>query len=88
MCLILDELHKYVPMQTINNNVVLPNGDIYTSEEEVFFEILMGGDQVTVTRARSAISIRRTHDTNREKLRGIEPVIEDWHARMVLMQVI
>lgn len=75
-------------MQTINNNVVLPNGDIYTSEEEVFFEILMGGDQVTVTRARSAISIRRTHDTNREKLRGIEPVIEDWHARMVLMQVI
>ena len=64
------------------------NGEEIETNEEVLYQILGGGDQLTVTRSRSAIGIRRTHDSNREKLLGIIPVIEDWHARVTLLQVI
>lgn len=76
MCLILDQLQEYVPVRTVNKEIILPDGEIYTREEDVFFKVLIGGDQVTVTRDRSAITIRQTHDTNKEKLRGVIPVIE------------
>ena len=56
-------------------------------DNENLLEVLAGGDQLTVTRARSAIGIRRTHETNKKKLRGLVPVVEDWHARMTLMTV-
>ena len=88
MCKILDELQKYVPVKTVREDITLPNGDVYTSEQESFFEIFLGGDQLTTTRARSAIAIRCTHDSNKEKLRGIIPVIEDWHARMTIENII
>ncbi|XP_019858884.1 PREDICTED: uncharacterized protein LOC109587103 isoform X2 [Amphimedon queenslandica] len=80
MCAIMDELHKYVP------KVLKHQGS--TKEEDRLYQVLAGGDQVTVVRARSAIGIRRTHDTNTEKLKGIVPVVEDWHARLTLLQAI
>lgn len=49
--------------------------------------MLAGGDQKTVTKARSAIGVRRCHDNNKDKLKGLIPVIEDWHSRMTLMRV-
>ena len=45
---------------------------------------LFGGDQLTVARARGAISIRSSHDEPEEQLNGLEPVLEDWHSRMTL----
>ena len=79
MCAIMDELHKYVP------KILKHQG---STEEDRLYQVLAGGDQVTVVRARSAIGIRRTHDTNTEKLKGIVPVVEDWHARLTLLQVL
>jgi L1 cell adhesion molecule like protein len=88
MCLILDQLHKYVPLKEVTSSAVLPNGELQQIMEENLYEILGGGDQLTVVRARAAIGVRRTHNTNREKLKGIIPVIEDWHGKMTLLQVI
>lgn len=87
MCLILDQAQRYTPTIVTDEKVVLPNGEDYFFKKENMHEILIGGDQVTVTRARSSIAVRRTHDTNKEKLLGVVPVIEDWHARLILMQV-
>jgi L1 cell adhesion molecule like protein len=87
MCEIMDILHKYVPSTTSTHNTTLPNGENYSYTQDNLFEILFGGDQLTVTRARSAIGIRRTHDSDKEKLLGLIPVVEDWHARMALVQV-
>ena len=88
-CLILDQVQKYTPTIVTDEKVISANGNEYLFKKENMHEILIGGDQLTVTRARSAIAIRRDSDTiaNKEKLLGVRPVIEDWHARMVLMQV-
>lgn len=48
----------------------------------------MGGDQLTVARARGTAALRATHDSPTERLNGIIPVIEDWHVRLTLMKVI
>ena len=87
MCLILDECHKYVPTIVTQENISLPDGNEFCYDHENMFEISMGGDQLTVARARSAIAIRRTYNTRKDKLLGLVPVIEDWHSRMTLMQV-
>ena len=87
MCSILADLQKYVPTITTKERMILPDGEEYNYEEDNMMEVLFGGDQLTVTRARSAIGIRRTHESNKEKLLGLIPVIEDWHARQTLMQV-
>ena len=80
-------MYKYVPTVDTTERVFLPNGEEYVYNKNHMFEILIGGDQLTVSRARSAIAIRRAHDTEREKLQGLIPVIEDWHSRMTLLRV-
>ena len=87
MCQIMDILHKYVPRFNTKETILLPNGEEYSFDTDNLFKILVGGDQLTVTRARSSIGIRRTHTTNTEKLHGLIPVVEDWHTRLTLMQV-
>ena len=76
MSRIMDELHKYVPAKEVHCQNTLPNGEIDDETTEKLYQVLFGGDQLTVARARSAIGMRRTHDTNKEKLQGLIPVIE------------
>ena len=45
-----------------------------------FHQTLLGGDQLTAARARGSIAARRDHQTRRERLQGLLPVAEDWHA--------
>lgn len=52
-----------------------------------FHRILMGGDQLTFARAQGSISIRDDHDSNKQCLDGITPVVEDWHAKQCLLKV-
>ena len=42
-----------------------------TSTIQGFLQILFGGDQLTVARARSAQSLRDTHDSAKERLEGL-----------------
>ena len=65
----------------------LPNGSTIKFDETNFFQILFGGDQLTVARAHGAQALRATHDTAKERLEGLCPVLEDWHARMILLKV-
>ena len=48
---------------------------------------LLGGDQLTVVRVRSTQSQLDTLDSAAQQCEGLVPVIEDWHARVVLLQV-
>lgn len=57
MCLILDQAQRYTPTIVTDEKVVLPNGEDYFFKKENMHEILIGGDQVTVTRARSSIAV-------------------------------
>ena len=79
---ILDCLGKYVPF--------IENIE-YEDEDELkvhhFHHILLGGDQVTVARVRSAQRMRQNSESGQRRLQGFIPVIEDWHAKLVLLGV-
>ena len=49
--------------------------------------VLLGGDQLTVKRAHSAIAQRSNSKDARGKLHGFVPFPQDWHARMCFLQV-
>ena len=50
-------------------------------------KILFGGDQLTVARARSAQQNVVNSDSDRKKLVGLIPVVEDWHTKLNLLSV-
>ena len=75
----MTEHQKYVPTQSRVGHL---NGNSIEFDDTRFFRILFGGDQLTVARARGAQSLRATRDSAKERLEGLCPVIEDWHARM------
>ena len=88
MCDIMDKLHEYVPSKPIRESFPLfadePGVEI---DDEIFHQILLGGDQLTVARARGSIGARQDHVTRRERLEGLLPVVEDWHAKQCLLKV-
>jgi len=88
MCDIMDKMHEYVPCKHVVERFLLfDDDDDIEVDEENFHQILFGGDQLTVARARGSIAARQDHFTRREKLEGLMPVIEDWHAKQYLLKV-
>jgi L1 cell adhesion molecule like protein len=87
MCKILERHQLYVPSISSQTSVTLPNGEVHKMTTTEMLEMLFTGDLLTVVRARSAISIRASHDTTKDQLRGLIPTVEDWHSRMTLMKV-
>ena len=77
----------YVPTKQATGTLSLPNGENLEYDNTKMFSILFGGDQLTVARARGAAALRCNHETVCERLEGLEPVIEDWHARLTLVKV-
>ena len=45
------------------------------------------GDQLTVARARSTVTLRSLHPTALTQLKGVLPAIVDWHSRQCLLKV-
>ena len=88
MCDIMDKLHEYVPSKPVTESFPLfadePDVEI---DDEMFHQILLGGDQLTAARARGSIAARQDHITRRERLEGLLPVVEDWHAKQCLLKV-
>lgn len=88
---ILEEIHKYVPTKKTTEEF-----DVVHSDEEVerirviidhFYHILLGGDQLTVARARGAQRIRNNSESGSACLEGFLPVAEDWHTKLCYMKV-
>lgn len=88
MSLILEYFMKLVPTKPSEGHLVLPNGSSVDYDTTIFFKILLGGDQLTVARVRGTQALRQNEDTAVNRLQGLIPVIEDWHARMALIKVI
>ena len=85
---IVTELHKYVPVITsIDDCTIDSTGDRVEVPKAKFCRILFGGDHLTAERGRGALRIRMNSDTPTKRLEGIEPVTEDWHAKLNLLQV-
>ena len=88
MVQILSELQQYVSFaqKTVEVDV---DGEDEPHELIIdrFHSILLGGDQLTVSRIRSAQAARLNSECGSGQLRGFTPVVEDWHAKLSLMEV-
>ena len=84
---ILSHYMSLVPTMRAEQQVTLPNAATITNDNTQLFPILFGGDQLTVARARGTQALRDTHDNPIDRLQGVVPVVEDWHARMALLKV-
>ena len=83
----LDILHKYVPMvESSTTEVVDVDGvqEETTVTHQDLYKILLGGDQLTMERARGIQDIRDNSDNPSHRLVGLVPTCEDWHAKMCL----
>ena len=87
MAKIMESLQKYVPMREATGTMILPNRSVLEFDDTKAFGVLFGGDQLTIARARGAAALRCNHETLSDRLEGLEPVVEDWHARLTLMKV-
>ena len=90
MISILEDLHKYIPVVTSTSQTsVLVEGEVEecTITDDELFRIVFGGDQLTAARARGAQRVRSNSERPLDKLEGVEPVSEDWHAKGVLLRV-
>ena len=80
-------LQEYMPIETERSLVDVP----HVGEKEVyadhFYYILFGGDQLTAKRARGSQHIRSNSLRGRDRLEGLKPVIEDWHAKVCFLSV-
>lgn len=80
--------HKYVPYKTVATEERLPNADETVAEaESQLYRLLFGGDQLTVARANGAKKTRKNSTSPCKRLEGLIPCIEDWHAKVVLLEV-
>ena len=80
---ILEHYQSYVP--AVNCEVVIPQEG--TVQDKKFLTTLVGGDYLSVARARGAQVIRSTLELTKDTLNGMLPVAEDWHAKVYLMEV-
>ena len=80
---ILDHYQNYVPSVSCEKDIP----DTGRIEDNHFLTTLVGGDYLSVARARGAQLIRSTSELEKHKLNGILPVAEDWHAKVCFMEV-
>lgn len=73
---ILSELQRFVPTAEGGSDGKTP-----------IHQVLFGGDQLTAKRARSAIRIRANSVTDADRLQGFIPVSEDWHTKVIFLEV-
>lgn len=78
---IMAHLHQYVPSVNRSEEKMISPDEAFSQEKAKFHQILVGGDQLTVARARSAIKVKVNSFTPSKKFSGIIPVVEDWHTK-------
>lgn len=83
---ILTHLHQYVPAVSNTCEQLISTGVKVATEKTAFYRILVGGDQLTAARARSALKLKLNSQTPLKKLEGI-PVAEDWHMKVNFLKV-
>ena len=87
MVQIMGTLQQYVPTSRTVIEIDVDGEEPDKLTIDHFHKILFGGDQLTVSRARSAQAARLNSESGSGQLRGFIPVVEDWHAKVCFLQV-
>jgi len=88
MAEIMEHLQQYVPSKRTTETFVMSGSEPITLQMDHFQHILFGGDQLTVARARGAQGILSNSHTGSDRLEGLVPVVEDWHAKVTFMKLL
>ncbi len=55
--------------------------------KQAYYDCYTGGDQLTAARARGSHRVRCNAERGKDRLEGLQPVCEDWHAKVCLLGV-
>ena len=88
MVAIMAHLHQYVPLveETRDCHVASIDQTVKVTTARAN-PILIGGDQLTAARARGAQKAKANALSPSDRLEGLVPMVEDWHAKVVLLSV-
>ena len=82
---IKQHLHQYVPSIIGSEQAYInSSAEVCTAS---FHKLLMGGDQLTVARARAVQRHRINSASPLACLNGLIPCAQDWHTQAILLQV-
>ena len=85
---IMTQIHDYVPRKPCSQQYTVEDtGEVIAIPTDKFHRILIGGDQLTIARARSVKKAKINSVDPSLRLDGLLPVAEDWHTRLNLLQV-
>lgn len=89
MASIMSHLQQYVPVQSKSCRIQDPESEKEMELfEDKFHYLLFGGDQLTVERATGSKEYSCSNEwRGLERLEGLIPVIEDWHAKVCFLKV-
>lgn len=88
MIQILQHLQQYIPEKEYEDELCVPNQqELIKTTKVLQHKILLGGDQLTVARVRGAQTAMCNGIDAVKRLEGFIPVIQDWHAKVVLLEV-
>ena len=87
MIAIMEHLQRYVPSETESSTIDIEGIGEKEVHADHFHHVLFGGDLLTAKRARGSQHIRSNSLRGKERLEGLKPVIEDWHAKVCLLGV-
>lgn len=82
---ILESYKQYVPSQEVVLEIPPPDSDDVT--DECYVPVMLGGDYLSVSRARGAQIIRSNSELERHRLDMFHPCAEDWHCKVALLQI-
>ena len=85
---IMAHLHQYVPAVEYKSTVFIPStGETVEVQNATMCKVLLGGDQLTVARARGAQKAKLNSTSPLTRLSGLIPCAEDWHTKLNLLGV-
>ena len=88
MIQILQNLHKYVPAIERDQEIFIPSQEMSIMRSNTMqHKLIFGGDQLTVARVRGAQVAMCNGSTLLQRPEGLIPIIQDWHAEVILAEV-
>ena len=83
----MTHVHQYVPVKEYEREVQVDTDTTVQQIHSKAHRIPFGGDQLTAARIRGTQAAKCNSVTCAKRFDGLIPVIEDWHTKIVLLEV-
>lgn len=87
MIKIMSLIHQFVPVIEHEQQVDISDGRTVTQPISTLHSLLFGGDQLTAACVRGAQEGKCNSVTASKRFEGLIPVIEDWHTKIIVLEV-